>query len=494
MTHQGAEAEVIYGSICSGIEAASVAWHPLGWRPAFFSEIDAFPRAVLAERWPGVPIHGDFTTINEGDYEAIELLVGGTPCQDFSVAGLRAGFAGERGGLTIEFVHLARRLCPRWLVWENVPGILSIDGGRAFGAFLRLLGQCGYGFAYRVLDAQHFGVPQRRRRVFVVGYLGDWRPAAAVLFEPESLRGDSAPSREAGKDIAAAIARSAGHHGRSSPRGDGADNLISFHGSQDPDISGDVTHPIGNQHNGFGQCVAFGIDSDCLDRSGEGADKSACARSGLGIEREMAQAIRAKRPGAVAFGGNNQAGEIAVSTAINAHGGPHGRQDFETETFVIQNATRGKDQNGLGVADGTMFTLDEASHHAVAFESRYARNGRGAPSDLVPPLKAESGQTGKGDAAPLVAFQSSQSGMRISDQHPTLDSHNGSRRHHGALQEMSVRRLMPIECERLQGLPDGYTAVGKAADGPRYRALGNSMAVPCMKWLGARIQWVEAIL
>jgi DNA (cytosine-5)-methyltransferase 1 len=186
-----------YGSVCSGIEAATVAWHPLGWQPSFFSEIDAAPRKVLAHHYPNVPCHGDFTTIKENSYDAIDLLVGGTPCQAFSVAGLRKGFSDDRGNLTLEFIRLAERLKPRWLVWENVPGVLSIDGGRAFGSFLGGLGQLGYGTAYRVLDAQYFGVPQRRRRVFVVGYLGDWRPAAAVLFERESLRGDITPSREA---------------------------------------------------------------------------------------------------------------------------------------------------------------------------------------------------------------------------------------------------------------------------------------------------------
>jgi DNA (cytosine-5)-methyltransferase 1 len=178
-----------YLSICSGIEAATVAWHPLGWEAAAFAEIDPFARAVLAHHYPAVPLHGDFTTIKDGDYGAIDLLVGGTPCQSFSIAGLRKGLDDDRGNLTLEYIRLAERLRPRWLVWENVPGVLSIDGGRTFGAFLGGLAECGYGFAYRILDAQYFGVPQRRRRVFVVGYLGDWRPPAAVFLEPEGLRG-----------------------------------------------------------------------------------------------------------------------------------------------------------------------------------------------------------------------------------------------------------------------------------------------------------------
>lgn len=191
---------MIYGSVCSGIEAATVAWHDLGWRPAFFSEIQEFPRAVLSHHYPHVPLHGDFTTIEHDTYEPIDLLVGGTPCQDFSDAGLRAGLDGKRGQLTIEFVELARRLRPRWLVWENVPGVLTIDGGRAFGTLLGALAKCGYGFAYRVLDAQYFGVPQRRRRVLLVGHLRDWRAPAAVLFESESLRGHFSPSRKTQED------------------------------------------------------------------------------------------------------------------------------------------------------------------------------------------------------------------------------------------------------------------------------------------------------
>ena len=189
-----------YGSVCSGIEAASVAWESLGWKPAWFSEIEPFPNAVLAHHYPEVPNLGDFTQIGHGRptvAAAIDLLVGGTPCQDFSIAGLRAGLAGDRGRLTVEFVKLLERLHPRWFVWENVPGVLSADSGAAFGIFLDALAKLGYGFAYRVLDAQHFGVPQRRRRVFVVGHLGDWRRAAAVLFERESMSGNPAPSRQA---------------------------------------------------------------------------------------------------------------------------------------------------------------------------------------------------------------------------------------------------------------------------------------------------------
>ena len=194
-----------YGSVCSGIEAATMGWHHLGWEPAFFSDIDPFPRAVLSHHYPDVPLHGDFTTIGEDDYGSIGLLVGGTPCQSFSVAGLRGGMDDERGNLALEYLRLAKRKRPKWLVWENVPGVLSSNGGRDFGAFLGGLVELGYGFAYRICDAQYFGVAQRRRRVFVVGCLGDWRRAAAVLFERESLSGNPPPSREAGERVAPAV-------------------------------------------------------------------------------------------------------------------------------------------------------------------------------------------------------------------------------------------------------------------------------------------------
>lgn len=194
-----------YLDVCAGVSAATVAWKPLGWEAAAYSEIAKAPRKVLAYRYPDTPLHGDFTTIQEGDYGSIELLMGGTPCQDFSVAGLRSGISGERGNLTLEYLRLADRLRPRWLSWENVPGVFSADERRAFGAFLGGMGQLGYGFAYRVLDAQYFGVPQRRRRVIVVGYLGDWRRAAAVLFERATLESGGGAWLEKGAENLATV-------------------------------------------------------------------------------------------------------------------------------------------------------------------------------------------------------------------------------------------------------------------------------------------------
>ena len=466
---------MIYGFVCSGIEAASVAWHPLGWRPAFFSEIEAFPRAVLAERWLGVPIHGDFTTINEGDYEAIDLLVGGTPCQDFSVAGLRAGFAGDRGGLTIEFVHLARRLRPRWVVWENVPGIMSIDDGRAFGAFLSLLGKFGYGFAYRILDAQHFGVPQRRRRVFVVGYLGDWRPAAAVLFEPESLCGNPAPSREAGERVARPIASCA--EGSSGWRADAdtADNLT---------VVGALTAMDTPRGHGFAdfRCNQSVDAGHLLNAATIPVQAGGDCKRGYSLNTIP-----------LAFGGNRQSGAIDVAIAVNAHGGPHGRLDFESETFVTHSLRAdGFDASEDGTGRGTPLTL--------------AIRGRGDSHDLEyrddgianAILTPNGGRAGIGVGA--VAFHENQRAeCSLSDTAGSLKVGGGKPgQGYPALHSgMTVRRLTPRECERLQGFPDGYTAItyrGKpAADGPRYRAIGNSMAVPVVRWIGKGIKWVREI-
>jgi len=194
-----------YLSVCSGIEAATVAWHHMGWEPAAFADIEAFPSAVLAHHYPSVPNLGDMTKFKEWDIGAIDLLVGGTPCQSFSVAGLRKGLEDPRGNLALTYCAILDKFKPQWFVWENVPGVLSSNGGRDFGAFLGAVAELGYGFAYRVCDAQWFGVPQRRRRVFVVGCLGDWRSAAEVLFEPESLRWDLAPSREKGQKVAPTV-------------------------------------------------------------------------------------------------------------------------------------------------------------------------------------------------------------------------------------------------------------------------------------------------
>lgn len=215
-----------YLSVCAGIEAATVAWHPLGWLPIAFSEIQPFPSAVLAHHYPDVPNLGDMTRYQEWNNDTIgsvNVLVGGTPCQSFSTAGLRKGLEDPRGGLMLTYLAIAQRYQPQWIVWENVPGVLSSNQGRDFGAFLHALGQLGYGWAYRVLDAQRFGVAQRRRRVFVVGYRGNAHRAAQVLFESESVRGHSASSKKNEQVVTSNIVgclRSGGNGGVPSSRGE----------------------------------------------------------------------------------------------------------------------------------------------------------------------------------------------------------------------------------------------------------------------------------
>src|SRR6185312_2602496 len=288
-------------TLFSGIGAPeqSAAW--VDWRWA--AEIDPFASAVHAARFPGFVNLGDVTRIDSDAVEPVDLIVFGSPCQSFSVAGKRLGLADPQGNLALVALRLIGRLRPKWMVFENVPGLLSSDGGRDFGAFLGLLGECGYGFAYRILDAQFAGVPQRRRRVFVVGCLGDWRSAAAVLLEPESLRGDSPPSREKGQRIARPIAGCL--EGGSGYRNDAdtADNLIPL-----LEIGkGSSSRGVGPNGSGFG---SPGDPKFTLQRG---------AQHGI------------------AFGGNRQSGPIDVATAINAHGGPHGRQGFETETFIAHS-------------------------------------------------------------------------------------------------------------------------------------------------------------
>lgn len=202
-----------YATLCSGIGAPETAWKSLGWECAFNSEIEPFPCAVLKHHYPETPNVGDMTKYKEWKHEGtVDLICAGTPCQAFSVAGLRKGLDDPRGNLTLVFLGVLKQYRPRWLVWENVPGVLSIDNGKVFGTFLGGLAELGYGFAYRVLDAQYVrvesharAVPQRRRRVFVVGYFGDWRPAAAVLFEQESLCRNTPPSRKAWEGTAADV-------------------------------------------------------------------------------------------------------------------------------------------------------------------------------------------------------------------------------------------------------------------------------------------------
>ena len=375
-----------YGSVCSGVEAATVAWHPLGWEPQWFSEIEKFPSAVLAHHYPNTPNLGDMTAFKEWPNDPIDVLVGGTPCQSFSVAGLRKGLSDPRGNLMLTYLAIAARYQPNWLVWENVPGVLSSNRGRDFGTFLGALAELGYGFAYRVLDAQYFGVAQRRRRVFVVGYIGDWKRAAAVLFERESLSGHPAPSRQTREEVA-----------------------------------GTVTTRSGNGGGG-----------------------------GLGTDEACAGYLQPAWPAKVASTLNAAFAEKQGLEDQHINGG--------APLFVPQST--GPLTAGMG--KGPRGTEGVESNHVIAFPAEMSGTQAASAKNISPALSVK---------------------------HTTA-----------LASDLQVRRLTPTECERLQGFPDSYTQIpyrNKPAescpDGPRYKAMGNSMAVPVMRWIGERINMVNSI-
>jgi DNA (cytosine-5)-methyltransferase 1 len=392
-----------YLSVCSGIEAATVAWHDLGWEAAGFSEIESFPSTVLQHHYPEVTNFGDMTKFKEWnlDSNGIDLLVGGTPCQSFSVAGLRKGLDDPRGNLALVYCSMLDHFRPKWFVWENVPGVLSSSGGRDFGSFLGAVAELGYGFSYRVLDAQYFGVAQRRRRVFVVGHLGDWRPAAAVLFEQQSLCRDTAPRREAGQEAAKCLTR-------------GACQRLDYE-TEDFVTYGIPGNWIGRKPENGGNAVEPMHDvSPCLtktDRHGV-AQPIAMRESGQGywMEDDKAGTLRAE-----------------------------GENRPSRPSHVI------------------------AHHHAVA-------------QPVVAPTLTASND-------PSRSPQSTEVTNQVAAIYATT---------------MAVRRLTPVECERLQGFPDNYTNIPwrnkpESPDGPRYKAIGNSMAVPVMKWIGERIKMVDEL-
>jgi DNA (cytosine-5)-methyltransferase 1 len=384
------------------------------------------------------------TRFREWDIErdAVDVLVGGTPCQSFSVAGLRKGLDDPRGNLALTFVAMVDHYRPEWVIWENVPGVLSSSGGRDFGSFLGALGQLGYGFAYRVLDAQYFGVPQRRRRVFVVAHSsGNSRRAAEVLFEPESLRGDSPKGRKTGQDTAQCLTTGTGCRYdpntetlipitfRKSRRAQSAEDFETW-------VPDDVTNTL-----------------NCFD---------------LGDIRSV---------------------DIVVEPIALA------------ENTIGRQPLNGGNGDGYTVG-GPMYTLNATGVHGVAhtahaFKIRGVGHYTGTNGGVAKPGTGGSGYMGQDEKAYTIATSQDQyvahafnhqSGgdMRGIDlrEYPQLQAHQQT----SVLHDMAVRRLTPTECERLQGFPDGYTDImPETPDGPRYKALGNSMAVPVMRWIGSRI-------
>jgi DNA (cytosine-5)-methyltransferase 1 len=410
---------VIAASLFSGIGAPETAMPAWDWR--WCAEIEKFPSAVLAARHShsrniGDVIADDFT--QRARAVAIpDVLVFGSPCQAFSVAGKRLGLDDARGNLALVALGIVARLAPRWFVFENVPGLLSSAEGRDFGLFLRAVDELGYSLAWAVLDAQHFGVAQRRQRVFAVGHSGDWRYPAAVLFEPESLCGDTPPSREARESVAGAL-------GTIPPGGGwrcGADEAAAGQLVANA-ITGDSRHALPDQNRG-----------------------------------------------------------TLIAHALNAKGGA-GRIDGESETFVT-HALRadGFDASEDGTGRGIPLI---AIQDGRAMDK--AQNGCGWNDD-------GSAYTIDGTGAQAIAFRTSGNCgvMEQGDRTAALNTATDPSQNIVQLGS-AVRRLTPRECERLQGFPDDYTLIpyrGKpAADGPRYKALGNSMAVPVMRWILNRIE------
>ena len=407
-----------YVSTFSGVEAASLAWAPLGWEPVCFSEVDPFPCAVLAHRYPDVPNLGDITKIDwkmvRRKYGPIELVVGGSPCQSFSVAGTRTGLKGA-SGLMWEYVRCVRELMPRWLLWENVPGALSSSHGEDFRCLLESLDACGYGLSWRVLDAEFFGLAQRRERLFVVGSLGDGgaERACSVLFEPESLRWDTPSSREKRKELAARAGRGAACAGFKWHQGSGAGS-IGYEPEQSPTLTS-VKEP-----------AVMCIPENAIDRPTGGTNGPMAYGDG-----EPSPTLRASKD------------VPAVMCMTDTQ--PHAMVD--PEVCGALSSTMHKDPPVVGSA----------------------ANQRGE-------VRLQGGDV-------VGAIPASQSGKQVQ----------------GITDGYAVRRLTPRECERLMGMPDDWTRVpyrGKPAeecpDTPRYKAIGNSMAVNVMRWIGMRIQEEES--
>jgi DNA (cytosine-5)-methyltransferase 1 len=598
---------MIYGSVCTGVSPHSKEYAARGWKAAFFAEIGPFPSAVLAAHYPEVPNLGDMTKIDGANWKGLlDVLMASCPCQTFSFAGLRKSLDDARGNLTLKFVELVHAINSRWVIYENVPGILNTEDN-AFGCFLAglvgadapLVSKWGWPdagmvigpvrtAAWRILDAQYFSLAQRRRRVFVVsGRTGDGTNPGAVLFEPESVRRDFAPSRETRERVAGTIsARTKG---------------------------------------GGGLGTDFDLNGGLVARSTGGWCPNCNSREGCYPDCPNTPETRGQDPVVACFGGNNTSGPIDVATAVNACNSASGRIDFESETFVttvgaicadshpgaytgrlipslaptldaragrsgetsfatsgglipiayrtnaagqvdtlgdcaaaittmtdptaqiiafsakdhgadamedcsptlrsgnfdashanggvmpavcysIQsvNTPRNKKQNGIGVSEAdAMYTLTGRDQHAVAF--RASGQDGFTPSEISPPILSSDGG---GAGVPTVAHaigafkggQGSKAGGIGWDENvsPTLPaSDSGSNRTPVLLQHMAVRRLLPTECEQLQGWDVGYTDVPyrgkKAADGNRYKAIGNGWAVPVLTWIAERISLVDKL-
>jgi DNA (cytosine-5)-methyltransferase 1 len=518
-----------YATLCSGIGCAELAADSLCWEPTFQSEIDVFACAVLKDRFPLTPNLGDMTTlagrIRNGDVadELIpDVLVAGTPCQSFSIAGSGGSLDDPRGRITLELVNVLDAIDERrfmegkeqcTLVWENVPNVLSKDDNPLGCLLAALVGANRairpYGrrgrwpragvvsgprrsACWRIFDAQYFGVAQRRRRLFLVAGAGKGFDPSAVLLESDGVRRDNPPSRETAKDVTGTISARANAGGKKRAS-DGLGTDFDCDGGLVPVVSYTLSAARGAAGAGDVQetyipvsVIPIIADADRSSSSAitpcpdaEGRVRLRDPGIGIGDDGDPMFTLQSTRPHAVAYGGNNQSGPIVVATARSAHGGPHGRLDFETETFLV---TGGDVVHALNTAN----------------------NGKHCSED------------GTGRGVPIIAFDSRQDTIHSVDYFGSLSS--SSPQSQSIATSMQVRRLTVTECERLQGLPDGYTFIRDARtrkklendyyeylvrnfpnlsrseaeimakDGPRYRTIGNGMAVPVVRWILERLE------
>lgn len=394
---------ITFASLFSGIGGFDLGFEQAGMQCAWQCEIDKRARSVLATHWPGVPCYEDVKNVKRDNVAAVDLICGGFPCQDVSIAGKREGLAGERSGLWFEFHRIIGELRPQWVVIENVPGLLSSHRGSDFAVILRGLVEFGYGVTWRILDAQYFGVAQRRRRVFIAGSLGDGR-SAEVLFEREGLFGHPPARRTQGQGVAgtlAAGAHASGFNERDAERGNIVSAPLGAHHRRD-DLDND-TYIVGEP-------LSF-------DWQTAGSE-----RTYIHDQPGATRSLSASKTLAVAFGGNNTSGEIDIATAVNA--APTRRYDFESETFVAYNIQHndGGQRRRKDRPEGGLYVNPTETALTVG------------TTDLTAVVGALHNGTPGRDAS---------------------DAVNG---HIVA----GVRRLTPMECTRLQGFPDDWQEVSDA--------------------------------
>ena len=438
------EDKLTYLGLCEGISTATVAWKDL-MKPVGFAEIDEFPSAVLKHHYPNVPNFGDITKYKEWKLETDpDLIIGGTPCQSFSVAGLRGGLQDSRGNLTLTFVNILNRFRPKWFIWENVPGVFSSNKGRDFHSFTEGLQAIGYSIGWRVLDAQYFGLAQRRKRVFVVGNnTGDIRGIAEVLFEREGLLRDLAQSRQKGKNATRKTGKS-----------------ITTNDQRKKGVS------------------AF--DMQRISEYGNGEKSSTLKRrdykdhTDLVVDTVTAFAVRTANTNANGHG----ISENKTHTLDGANGQAISFSAHMSEPMVH------KDKSG---------TLQAKNPTAVVYEA-HAQDARYREQEVSPTIQARHCNMTN---TPLV-YQSNQTDARVKDMGNTCQTviarWGTGGNNQPLVQQSVIRRLTPVECERLQGFPDNYTQIpwkGKVKedcpDSHRYKALGNAMAVPVIQFLGKNI-------